>query len=44
LIETSHDIFSLSKEIMGEYSNYATTYIPIHSPAAKPVQQAQQVW
>jgi hypothetical protein len=44
LNETSHDIFNPSKEILGEYSNYATTYMHIHSPAAKPVQQTQQVW
>jgi len=44
LTETSYDIFNPSKEILGEYSNYATTYNHINSPAAYPVQQKQQVW
>jgi len=34
LNETSHDIFNPSKEILGEYSNHATTYMHIHSPTA----------
>jgi len=34
LNETSHDIFNPSKEILGEYTNYATTYMYIHSSSA----------